>query len=167
MIGSADTVAAAEHRYAGGDACLDPLEGEKRCVRAPELLVRAKRIDLPAGVEPGPAVVAAESLHQRVPGMSMGVDQARQHQHAGGIDDFGAFRCADRFAGSSDGQDPSVPDMHRAAADNAPAGVHRDDDTAAYHKIAHRRSTANNLELKSTQGVREPPDQGRYAFLRT
>ena len=63
----------------------------------------------------------------------MGVHEARHHDHAGGIDDFGT-RGADRFA---DLLDLRAIDKNIALGEVAGLAVHRDDGAALDEGLGH------------------------------
>ena len=99
--------------------------------------------------------VACEAAQQRGPNVPMRFDEARQHEHAGAVDDLG-FR---RRQPAPDGRDCAGTHVHVAARDVAGAGVHRQDVRVTDQEFAALRHRVNRLlrqaqpERRAAQGA--------------
>ena len=80
--------------------------------------------------------VGRDRAQRRLPGVHVGVDQARQHEMPGAIDDLGALRRELR----RDRGNPVALDQHVAGRQHAERRVLRDDDAGA-EKEPHASSS--------------------------
>ena len=114
--------------------------------------------------------VAGEAAQQRGPNVPVRLDESRQHEHAGAVDDLRARRAET----ASHGGDGAAANVHVAAGDVANGGVHRQDVArcgsgtrcARVMRLLPPGSDRNGVPLKAPAASAPPSTSRRFQRVR-
>ena len=154
------------HVREGRRARLDHLERGQPRARAHELgrdgLGLGRKDVLVQPVHQGQVVRQPAVEHHRRVGV--GVDQARQHHLAGGVDRLGAAELLGDGLGRVHRHDVGAVDRHGAVRDHAARGVHRDDGAAGDERATPAGARPDRRARRRTR-TPEPQRRGACACV--